>query len=405
MQTSAPVDADFTAPQFVTDPFPAYEAMRSAGQIVRDPRSGAWVALGYREVADLLRRQAFVAVDLRRDIASIAARSRCPMPSLDRALSANLPIDPSPQHPIKHRQLARAMDPKSIADLEQGVRAWFDACFERARRDGGLDLCTDVADRLPYVVIARLLGLPDEDAPFLLKSVAGFLAVLDIACPVSTYRSWEEPSRDLLAYLEGHIAERRARPRPDGLTRMLALWDESGVSDAEAAERCSFILLSGVETTASFLGLALRMLVEDSGTLERLRPPGAPVAGVVEELLRLVSPIQRTIRVASVPTEIGGVVVATGEKVVALIGAANRDPSVYDNPSDIDPERAGPAHLAFATGAHTCIGAALARLEGRAAVDGFRRLPPASATGSPVEWWPARISRRMRSYPIVFGHA
>jgi cytochrome P450 len=404
MEAGATVEADFTAPLFVSDPFPAYEAMRAAGPVVYDRRGGAWVALGYREVADLLRRPGFVPVDLRRDVASIAARSRTPMPALDRVLSANLPIDPSPRHPARHRQLARAIDPKSVAALEPGIRAWFDACCARALRDGGLDLCADIADRLPYVVIARLLGLPDEDAPFLMRSVAGFLVVLDIACPVSSYRGWEAPSRDLLAYLADHIADRRANPRADGLTRILALWDEDGVPDEEAAERCAFILLSGVETTASFLGLGLRLLVETPEALDRVRPPETPVGGLVEELLRLVSPIQRTIRVASAPLELGGRTIAEGEKIVALIGAANRDPSVFADPAAIDPERSGPAHLAFATGAHTCIGAALARLEGRAAVDGFRALPPASATGAPVEWWPPRISRRMRSYPVVLGH-
>lgn len=402
---AATVDADLTAPSFVTDPFPAYEAIRAKGQVVYDARGGTWLALGHRAVADLLRRPAFLPVDLRRDVASIADRSRCPMPALDRVLSANLPIDPSPQHAARHRQLARAIDARSVAALEGGIRAWIDDCFDRARRDGGLDLCADVADRLPYVVIARLLGLPDEDAAFLMRSVAGFLVVLDIACPVSAYRSWEAPNRDLLAYLEAHIADRRARPREDGLSRMLAIWDEDGVPDEEAAERFAFVLLSGVETTASFLGLGLRLLVEVPEAVDRLRVEEAPVAPTVEELLRLVSPIQRTIRVASGPLDLGGVAIGEGEKIVALIGAANRDPEVYAEPAAIVPGRAGPAHLAFATGAHTCIGAALARLEGRAAVDGFRRLPRATPVGQALEWWPARIARRMRSYPVVLGHA
>ena len=280
---------------------------------------------------------------------------------------AMLFLDP-PDHDRIRRTINRAFTPRSIATLEPRIGEIASALIEPYVAAGGGDFITAVAGRLPVYVIGEMLGVPTDDWEKLREwseaTVHTLSAVLGDVDPAAVASSMA-----LHAYLD-EVANRRLADPDDTITGRLVTFETAG--EISRDELVSFLLLmfvAGHETTTALLAHTLERLATDPALLKTVQEDRALVGPLIEEMLRTCASLQRVFRVATTDTEIAGVDIPAGSTVVVLIGAANRDNRRFAAGDQIDLDAADAAHLAFGQGIHHCLGAPLARLEARVALD------------------------------------
>jgi cytochrome P450 len=260
-----------------------------------------------------------------------------------------------------------------------------DAMADRGAGRSAVEFMHDFAYLLPVTVICELIGIPEADREGfrpVARDLAGVFEVTDI----DTLPAINAAATELLAYFTALAAERRAAPRDDLLSNLLAVSDsgDGRLDEAELLHNLTLLLVAGFETTTNLLGNGLQIVLRDPPAGEAVRDGSVPASAFVEEVLRYDSPVQLTSRIGY-DTSLGGVAVAEGTGVVTLLGAGNRDPRRFTDPSRFDPARPDGGPLSFGGGAHFCIGAALARLEGAVAFPRLlRRFPKISAAGEPA---------------------
>jgi pimeloyl-[acyl-carrier protein] synthase len=223
----------------------------------------------------------------------------------------------------------------------------------------------DLATQLPAIVIAELLGVPAADRLRFKEWSNDLISVLGNPNPTGAAERFERGLGNLLDYLRDVIARRRRAPRDDLISGMIVAQEErDALTDAELLATSILLLVAGHETTTNLIGNGLLALLRHPDELARLRAHPELVPSAVEEMLRYDSPVQATVRVTTTTVELGGQAIPPGALVIAMIGAANRDPEVFPEPDRFDVGRADNRHLSFGFGPHFCLGAPLARLEG-----------------------------------------
>lgn len=402
----APLRYDPQAWGFYRDPFPLYAALRSRAPVHPEPLLGGELIVStHADVRAILRDPAFAPADLQASVSAHAGPGGVHLPAIASALEATLFLQTGAGHQTARRYLARVLGSKALGECAPLAERLVAELFADARARGGLDLVADFADLLPFRFMAELLGVPREDVPFLMDCCDRVVvALFRRHCSRTEYIQLNAQIALALDHLETLVRERRAHPRDDGLSRMIQLGgDEPGLPDRDLAARCYFIFMVGVETTVTFLGGALLALLQNPAELARWRAGEINPDHAQEELLRYVSPVQATLRTAREDRAIRGVNVAAGQRVCALIASANRDETVFADPDRLDLARVPGPHLAFGDGAHSCLGAALARVEGRAAFSAFLTLPDMRLTLPEPEWWPYETIRKPRRLPVSFA--
>ncbi|HET9770784.1 MAG TPA: cytochrome P450 [Acidimicrobiia bacterium] len=295
----------------------------------------------------------------------------------------------------RHRGLVgQAFSPRRVAQLEGSIKEVAEGLLDRVADRGRIELHGEFAAPLPLTVVADALGVPTED-------IGRFKAWSDtVTAPVGRLvpdDEWLTISAGLVEfqhYFASRIDERRVAPRDDLLTDLVTaqLDDEDPLSTSELLNIITQLLVAGNETTANAICSGVRLLVDQPELLDRLRGDAALVVPFTEEVLRLESPVQGMPRVTTAATELGGVEIPEGARVVVLFGAANRDGSVFPGPDEVDLDRPNlRAHLAFSQGPHHCVGSALGRAELRIAFEllltrlpGLRLAPGAEPTHRPT---------------------
>jgi cytochrome P450 len=389
-------------PKFKANPYALYEEIRPRG-FVRS-KLGACATVRYTTVEQVLR-------DRRFSSSPVHARAYRPPPYPEGDPRAELPdsllfIDP-PDHTRLRRLVSSAFSPKAIADLEAPIRDVTGRLLESVDATAGFDLIEALAFPLPIAVICRLLGVPAEDqARF---RVWGHDAAATLE--PQTRRVAESDSRSselaLTAYLQDLVAKRRADPDDSLLSALIAAEEEGDrLTTAELVSTAMLLLIAGFETTVNLIGNGTVALLGEPEQWRRLCAEPGLIPGAVEELLRYDSPVQMTSRIATEDLEVDGVPIRKGTPVIVAIGGANHDPEVFDQPGRLMIDRRNASrHLSFSLGIHHCLGAALARLEGRVALEELtRRFPALEMAGTPdrrpllvlrgFEHVPVRASRR-----------
>ena len=368
-------------PETKVDPYPLYADLRRRG-LVRSPL-GAWATSSHATATSVLRDRRFSSSPLHRvgyrPPTYPAGDPRAELPAADL-----LTMDP-PDHTRLRRLVSGAFSPRVIAGLEPWIRDVTDRLLARVDAAAGFDLIDALAFPLPIAVICHLLGVPAEDqASF---RVWGH----DIGTSLDSAGTVESQSRSselaLTAYLRDLVRKRRADPDDSLLSALVAAEEEGDrLSSDELVSTALLLLVAGFETTVNLIGNGTVALLGEQEQWARLREEPALVPAAVEELLRYDSPVQMTSRIATEDIDVGGVVIPKGASIIVAIGGANRDPDVFDQPDRLRIDRPDASrHLSFSFGIHHCLGAALARLEGRIAIEELtRRYPRLEMAGTPT---------------------
>jgi cytochrome P450 len=372
-------------PEGRADPYPLYAALHEIGEVIQTGPDDVIVA-GYDAIDAVLRDPGFRVSDASNFDVNLPHWRDNPvfLQGADWLLNLN-----PPRHGRIRSQMARAFTARRIAALEPAIAAMadglLDAMADRGADGSAVEFMHDFAYLLPVTVICELIGIPEADREGF-RPVARDLAGVFELSDVSTLPAINAAAAELLAYFTALAAERRAAPRDDLLSNLLAVSDsgDGRLTGAELLHNLTLLLVAGFETTTNLLGNGLQVVLHDPPAGEAVRDGSVPASVFVEEVLRYDSPVQLTSRIGY-PTNLGGVAVAKGTGVVTLLGAGNRDPRRFTEPNRFDPARPDGGPLSFGGGAHFCIGAALARLEGAVAFPRLlRRFPKISPAGEPT---------------------
>jgi cytochrome P450 len=370
-------------PGFIDDPYPFYAALREHAPRHR-LTADAWLLTRYADVAAVYRHAA-ASSDKQREF---APKFGVGTPLFEHH-TTSLVFNDAPLHTRVRRLLMGALNQRAIARMEAGVAALVESLIDEMQARGTrADLIGDFAARIPVEVIGNLLDMPYvERAPLRDWSLA-ILSALEPAPGADVLARGHDAVREFLAALESLVQRRHAAPgdpEADVLTRLIQ-GEVNGerLSAAELLHNCIFLLNAGHETTTNLIGNGVHALLSQREQYERLVAEPALLPTAVEELLRFESPLQLNNRVASAAIELPGFVIPAGHFITLAIGAANRDPAIFDAPDRLDIARKPNLHVAFGHGAHACAGMNVARLEARIALGALaRRLPALRLDGTP----------------------
>ena len=372
------------------DPFPQYEKMRESAPVFRDEASGSWHVFRYDDVQRVLSEHG-----------TFSSRMGGDDPSETGQLFAASLITADPP---RHRQLrslvTRAFTPKAVDALAPRISSLTEELLDGIASKGSADLIDELAYPLPVIVIAELMGIPAEDRDRFKHWSDVIVSQTQTGAQTADHSS---TNREMTEYFLALIQLRRRQPGTDLISNLLvAEIDGQKLSVAELLGFCSLLLVAGNETTTNLIGNAVLSFTEQPGTMERLRAEPSLLSHAIEEVLRYRSPVQSMYRVTAADTTLGDVQVPAGAPLVAWIGSANRDERQFHRPEQFDIHRTPNRHLAFGHGIHFCLGAPLARLEARIALQGILdRLPGLTLTpGAHLERMDSTIIYGVKELPV-----
>lgn len=314
-------------------------------------------------------------------------------------------MDP-PSHTRQRALMTKTFTPRMIESFRPTVQKLVDELIDAQLAQGQMDLVKNLAYPLPSNVILDLLGIPRSGRPYIQASAEAineFVATLLFTGPV-VWPRLAEVFADVKAYLKQLIAQRRAEPSNDLLSKMVQA-EEGGdtLSEDEIIIATNFLLFAGHETTANLIGVGMYHLLQHPDQMEELRADPSSIPTAVEELLRYVSPVHTLARRTLQEVTIRGVTIPQDASMYLLVGAANRDPEKFADPETLDIHRAPTRTLGFGYGIHYCLGAALARVESQVAFETIlRRLPTLKMLVETPEFRPNYSLRGLKSLPVAF---
>jgi len=298
-------------------------------------------------------------------------------------------LDP-PDHTRLRKLVSKAFAPKVVNALQPDISALVQGLLDRIAEQGRFDVVEDFAYPLPVAVICRLLGVPLEDEPrfshasaLLAQSLDPFVAFT--GAPSEGVQDRMQAAKWLREYLHELIERRRSQPGDDLMSALIAV-EESGdqLTQDEIVSTCVLLLVAGHETTVNLIGNAILAMLRHPRQWAALGADATRAPAVIEETLRYDPPVQMVGRIALDDMTIGSIGVPTGDVMMLLLAAAQRDPAEFDRPEIFDPDRATLRHLGFGRGAHYCLGAPLARLEAGVALSAITaRFPEACLDSEP----------------------
>ena len=373
------------------DPYPIYEQIRASGSMTIGPL-GNWVTPRHDLCTLVLRDRRF----------GVRPADALPVPTARDQFDLSLLDRNPPEHTRLRRLAAPAFGPRRIAAYRPLIESTVDRLLDDAERRGRFDLQSTFSAPLPIAVITELLGVPDADAEALSRHGATIGSALGGITSLRHAARLFAANQALERLMTGVFELRRREPGDDVVSALLAAGYE--IAPEELRSLCVLLLVAGFETTVNLLGNAVLALLDHPEQWEALRADPSLAEAAVEETLRFDPPVQRTVRVALDDLDLDGYPVRKDQFVVTLIGAANRDPNVYDEPDRFDILRASPAeHLAFSGGIHYCVGAPLARLEATIALQSLvERFPRLHQVGR-VQYRRSATIRGPQVFPVAIG--
>lgn len=313
-------------------------------------------------------------------------------------------MDP-PDHSRLRGLVAQAFSAKMVEATRPKIQTAVDALLERVAPSGEMDIIADLANPLPGIVIAEMLGVPKEDQPRFKRWANDYARFLGTLGDHQELRDAANRAViELSDYIREIAARRRSEPRDDLITALVQA-EEQGerLTHDELVATCFLLLFAGNETTTNLIGNGILTLLRRPDALRDLREQPTLLRTAIEEFLRWESPVQFTDRAVTEDIEIGGQRILAGQSVRTILGAANRDPAQFDHPETLDLGRRPNRHIGFAHGIHFCLGAPLARAEGQIAIHTLvQRFPELAAATDRVEWLRNHVFRGLKALPVTF---
>ncbi|MGA2321322.1 MAG: cytochrome P450 [Solirubrobacteraceae bacterium] len=389
-------------PEVLADPYPLYRQLRTEDPVHWDPYLHAWVVTRYAEVVEVLHRFSAKRTPTPEKLAALGMEQLAPIARV--MVRQMLFLDP-PQHTRVRGLAAVAFTPRRVERLRDHIDEIADSLLDAVSSRGEMEVMGDLANPLPAIVTAEMLGVPIDDHRRLKDWSQDFAEMLgnfqhNPGRAAKVARSLEQ----MTAYFQEAVRRQATRPT-EGLVNALTVAEVDGdrLTEDEVVANVIVTLVGGQETTTNLIGNGLLTLLRHPEEMERLRRDPALVPAAVEELLRYESPSQHTARLAPDDVELGGKLIKRGQAVIAVMGAANRDPERFPDPERVDLARTDNRHLAFGWAAHFCFGAPLARIEGQIAFLALlRRLPNLRLTPGPITWRSNLGLRGLTALPVTF---
>ncbi|MEP6635743.1 MAG: cytochrome P450 [Acidobacteriota bacterium] len=391
--------------QFKANPFPFLAHLRSFEPVYRTTlpdKTPVWLLTRYEDVNALFKDDRFPK-DRRSAMTPEQLRKLPWVPPMFRPLERNMLDLDQPDHTRLRGLVHKAFTPHLVEQMRDRAQTLADELLDMVAPSGRMDLIKDYALPLPTTIITEILGVPTSDHD---KFHKWSKAVVSLTSPRATLRVvpgvWM-----FIRYLRSFFKVRRRDPRDD-LVSALILAEEAGdrLSEDELLAMVFLLLIAGHETTVNLIGSGMLGLMEHPEQLEMLRRDPALIKPAVEELLRYTAPVfMTTERYARADTTIQSVTIPRGQMTLGVIGSANRDEAVFENPNQLDITREPNKHLSFGQGIHFCLGAPLARMEAQIAINTLlRRMPELRMKISPdsLRWRPSMILRGLDALPVVF---
>lgn len=373
-------------PEFVEDPYPTYHRLRAEDPVHFSERLGAWMLTRYGDIDSVFRDDTFSS-----DRAT--ARKFKGTPSSLRSISS----DP-PEHTAVRGTITATLTTSVIERMRPRVAALVDTLLDDLRGRDHFDLIADFAYPLPITVIAELFAVPEDDRDQFEEWSRRMARSMD-----HFYSGMGGGLGEMVQYCERLARERQKNPGDDLISAMLQTGE---LTYAEIVGLCATLIFAGHETTTNLIGNGMLALLRDPEQLGAMRAMGHDVPKVrvaVEELLRFDSPAQMLSRVVSQDVEMDGKTLAAGDSLLVVLGAGNRDPSVFKDPDSLDVTRHPNPHLGFGVGLHYCVGAALSRREAQVAIPALLERYPRVSLAGPPRWRDTIVLRGLESLPLHVG--
>ncbi|MGY1787564.1 cytochrome P450 [Geodermatophilus sp. SYSU D00698] len=398
--TSLAAPLDLTDPAVVADPYPAFAAARAVAPVQWHEGLRLWLAFTHAESNAVLRDRRLGRI----------WRDREPEERFGQfnLIHRNAVLE---MEPPDHTRLRRLVSAAFARGHVERLRPWVehlagelvDGLVERSGGSEPVDVLSGMAGELPVAVIAELLGVPAADRPLLRPWSNAIVKMYEYGRTTAVEDAAERAAAEFVAYLRDLATERRRAPGEDLLSHLVTVRDADGdrLTEDELVTTCILLLNAGHEATVNVSGNGLLALLEHPDQLARLRTDPTLLPTAVEELMRFDSPLQLFERTATADVEVGGVTVQEGEKVAALLGAANRDPAVFAAPDTLDVGRSDNPHVSFGAGVHFCIGAPLARVELQASFGALLGRTSDLQLARPARRRPEFVIRGLAELPVV----
>ena len=390
-------------PEHRRDPQATWRALREAGPIYRSRAFATFLCTRYDDCLEVLRSPDFSADRSEVPAMRWIARMSRGEPEFAAMLERNLLTMDGDDHRRLRGLVSKGFTPRRVAQLRPRLEARVEELLDRASAKGEMEVVGDLAHPFPVIAIAELLGVPAEDQDRFRGWASQLVQLLDPFQGRGGAAPLIAATNDIFAYFRPLLAERRAHPRDDLLSAMIAAeQDGQKLGELDLLARSSLILVAGHETTSNLIGNAVLLMLRFPDERKRLQDDMSLLPSAVDECLRFESPIQLTDRAVVRDRELAGQPLRRNQMVAVVLAAANRDPAHFPDPERFDVARADNRHLAFGHGNHFCLGSQLAKLEAEIALGALlRRFPDFRGNPEPPGWRRSMIIRGPEAVPIA----
>ena len=406
MTILAPLSYDPADPAVRRNPFPLYARLQDEDPVHWSPALRAWVLTRYDDVRQMMLSDTLSPDRLRPFYAQLQGERRELLAEVMRYMSLWMVFRDPPEHTRLRRLVGTVFNLKALESLDGAVTRVVDHLLDALPTDRPIDWAHDVAMPLPAFVIMDMLKIPYAAYPELKQASDELRAFIGGArADGNRYNRARSGAERLANFFRALIAERRAAPGDDFVSRMIAARDNEGrLSEDELVATCMLVLFAGHETTTHLLGNAVHALLDHPEQLQRLRDEPTLIDSAVEEFLRYDGPSNAIARVVKVDHEIEGRQLKAGDRVFGFANAANRDPRAFAEPQGLDLGRTPNRHLTFGFGLHFCMGAPLARLEAKRCIGRLvERFPRIERAAGTPDWIDALAMRGVANLPVQLG--
>jgi cytochrome P450 len=389
-------------PEVLANPYPLYARLRTEAPVYFDPFLHTWVVTRY---ADVLKVLMTFSADRTPSPEQLSAMGMSAIGPIAQVMVKQMLFLDAPAHTRLRSLAATVFSPRRVKVLEEHIRAIADDLIDKVLAKGKMDVMSDIAEPLPAIVTAELLGVPVEDHDQLKDWSKDFAEML------GNYQ--HNPNRiprvlksteEMTKYFRARIAEQKETPKEGLIDSLLsAEIDGDRLTEEEIIANTIVTMVGGQETTTNLIGNGILTLLRNPQEMNRLMGDYSLIPSAVEELLRYESPSQQTGRIAREDVVIGGQEIKKGQAIIAVMASGNRDAERFPEPDKLDIARTDNRHLAFGWAAHFCFGAPLARLEGQIMLETMlRRLPKLELESTDLTWRDNLGLRGLNSLPVKF---